>query len=436
MSASVQHRSAPSQVRKPRKGRPLCALVYRLKRIPSPAQWLAKKIVDTHLSQAEIARRSGVNPTQLNHWLSGQDRIPRHHLIHLAYAIGSPADQDYAPLLKDIEDYLASLHQDCAAFETALASLSGDHEQMSGVDVWTYLVELIDKLLLDFELTEPPIELARLARWYIYVCSGSLRALTAVVADRPTPHLVSPQAITLHLRYPANTVVGALLSPHLRAAVSPPLQASLDAFQALCREDLGKEITRLRKAEQPLELLCYQHALHLLGRYGTPLDVTRVVELTRAQSGSLDPLTRKIAFTGVILSTPNSDLGHRFADELLRDASLAQVNLAFEAYHYGDLWCDVSEMLTTPVPSYPNLLHHIARRLKARESYSALDPVTAVELLQVVTASTTLSCLPSRVQIEVCQTLAAFVQHFEGDTPLKRQLGRILPLLEPGQPST
>lgn len=427
MSASVQHRGEVGPQR---------ASLFRLSQIPSPANWLAQIIVTKQVTQAAIARLCGATPDRVNRWLHDKEKIPGGRLAFIACDVGSPADLDYAPLLQAVEECQESLHHDCAAFETALAGLPRN-EKASGDEVMAHLVTIIDNLL-SYELAESPPDLAKRALKYISACSGSLRALNAVFEDAFATPLVSPKAIPLHLRYPTNVVVGSLLSPHFRDAVkSQPLQGALTAFQELCLKDLREEIKCIRRTKRahPLDLLCYQHALHLLGRYGTLDDGAWVFELTQAKSGDLDPLTRKLAFTGVILSTPRSDLGDRFAAELLGDERLAQVNLNFEAYHYGDLSCDVSEMLTTPVAFFPNLLRHIARRLESRESYSAMDPVTAVTLLQVVNTSSTLCYLPQRVRIEVCRTLAAFVQHFEGDTLLKRQLGRILPLLEHPQPS-
>lgn len=393
--------------------------------VPSPAEWLSDTIAQCGIAQARVARLLGVQPAQVSHWLHGKEAIPPYHLSAFAHIV-VPIAVNYVRQICSLDEVVKHLGDRCEAFEISVGDASGTKPDGPGKATFSELVRLIGELV-DADVYASASERAERAIQYVHDCVFSLRALLASYSEGfcGVP-LVAPDDLMVHLRHPVNVFVGFLLGTRLTNAAGGGLREGLGALREGCLNHLRARYRQGQRSTAPLEVLRHQHELHLLARYGERSDVSRIAAEVIGRIRVADPLTRKVAYTGVILSTGDGEIAERFAAELLRDAALANANRAFDAYHYGDVAGATQPQIWSP-DTFPNTIRHFVRRLRSRKNYAALDSVLAVALVQIIRMSSSLEDLPLQIRNDVAEVLTKFIQTFDGDETIRRELNGILP---------
>lgn len=180
-----------------------------------------------------------------------------------------------------------------------------------------------------------------------------------------TADLIHPENVRRHLRFPANVMMGELLTvAHGR------------------RDELGELDERLmmniRKSVRSVgpglpEAYCQQHAYHLLARYGTAEDRGFVKEVIAQPR---DIVTRRTAHYGAIFADNNPDAADRFIFELKHDRNLEQINLDFDFVHYGDK--ELGESPKRTGQTIANLVRHIQSHRGAGTAEVALSKLISI----------------------------------------------------------
>jgi hypothetical protein len=147
--------------------------------------------------------------------------------------------------------------------------------------------------------------------------------------------------------------------------------------------------------------LIRHHAIHMLARYGDEADRAIVQDMILQGLNSDDRLSRKLAFSGLIMSQEaDPDNADKFLYELARDPELAAVDLAFDATHYGDLALGADGQLR-PLDSFaPMLIQNVAKHYARPKIYGRLADIDAFRALSVLNF-----CQASEVPQEVEATL-------------------------------
>lgn len=392
----------------------------------TPSAWLRKKLEDRPVPQAQLARQIRVSPSQLNRWIMDEERVPLDRLIDLACEL-SPEDITRVHRIKGLEELLEQLRAVCMKLARALAesgsiagSSSGDRGDLSYRHLVRFIEQLVDAQIVSGD-DERDACTFRFTSDAIFV----VRAFTEAVR-KGSRQFVTPETLRRHLLYPVDVITGALLgrAPANQGADPGAFAGMRDWFIADLRNGVA---TRDRDRRGPL---CFLHDMHLLCRYGESRDAMLVYELVIKGRYRDNQLACSVAYTGNVLSSGSEDRGELFARELLRHPSLARASLRFDAYHYGDLHCTPDELAMAPIPALSNTAVHLARQLSS-SYYTALAPVTAVKLMQVVSTPAVLEQITPRVRAHLVRVFRGFVTTFEASGDLERQLkDNVLPHLD------
>ena len=127
-----------------------------------------------------------------------------------------------------------------------------------------------------------------------------------------------------------------------------------------------------------------QFSIHVLARHGTELDRESVVEMAITTPTIIDPLFRRISFTGVILGGADADTREKFLRTLQRDSDLEATNLFFNAFHYGDATFTADGFLPPTPKSFQHAVAHILRHLENPDQYGSILDVEAWTLLSIL----------------------------------------------------
>jgi len=355
--------------------------------IPTPGEWLARLVASADMSHAALARKIGRSRAEVTRWTSGREQIPRMHLAEIADQFGPSGALDYVMRLKDCEDAEDLL----VRWSSRLAKRLGTNRPDIGDTLLASVHALATPNLAKPAAAQERFRLLTTARFAVTQWS--------LFAENNNTDLFAPESIGRHLRYPVNHFMGILLldSPGTSA---PSLQITRVLGLANLRE--------LVKSSPVAEMvpLIRHHAIHMLARYGDEADRGTVQEMTLQGLNSHDRLSRKLAFSGLIMSQQaDSDNADKFLFELARDSELAAVDLAFDATHYGDLALNAEGQLR-PLDSFaPMLIQNIAKHYARPQVYERLADIDAFRALSVLEFSQ-----PSEIPQEVETALVKCVE--------------------------
>jgi hypothetical protein len=283
-----------------------------LTKTPTPGDWLGGRLAKLGKSQRSLAFDIGYDPSQLNKWISGKERIPDKALMQAGACLGE-GDFEVARGILAINTLVEALPNDARkatqssaevglAVAKALALKAEDTAAQLSSDESDRLIYVQSHLSTAFEVLVMTSQ-----------CNAS-------VAD-----LIREDNVRKHLCFPFNVMMGELmtLARHQEAAlgdVDSQLMSSI-------RKSAKKAGSRLTEA------YCQQHAYHLLGRYGARQDREFMNEVVATRR---DVITRRTAHYGAIFAAQNPLAAEGFIYELRHDSQLEQINLDFDFVHYGD----------------------------------------------------------------------------------------------------
>jgi hypothetical protein len=317
----------------------------RLKTVQTLSEWL----VSTGQGASQIAHITRQSPSQVNRWLAGTEPVPEKHLWVLIQHVGDSWAYDDVLGLKHCEN--ATRHIWVAS--QALAELLGVNASHL---IQTVLDKAEELACLDAQLESRP--LLQILPWYLNIGRWVLDLMRDVYLHGFAGKLgqvVSGYTVADHLRYPANRFLGLVLAVGLDVPVSGLEDggAQFKTFRYLALNNLRVAMTNACRT--PASKLARDHATHLLARHGDDTHKDGVLELVLHRSNPSDPLQVRLGFMGLMACSHDPEIRSRYRHQLDRSEVLAQIDLVFEAVHYGD--ANVSSSGNLP---YDNRRYHRA----------------------------------------------------------------------------
>lgn len=342
---------------------------FQLRSVPSPGTWLDCALNKRGMSQNKLARLLGLDPPQISRWSNGREKIPRHHLFEAALQLGSHADLALVRAIKDCEDSHAILIEAANEF--------GESIGISPVGVVQVTMEKIDVLVKQEGISRCQA-IAVIAQRYLTDAARALRICSRARFES----LVSPMNINRHLQYPMNIFVGTILLMSQNGVIPAHDRAELEGFAedlliALRSTVTDGGVTDIR------EVLARQHAIHLLARFGTKTDRGLIKDVVMKGTKSVDPLTKRLGFTGLILSENNPNIIDKFVWELLHDGPLMTSSLRFDAMHYGDELVDPAGFYSADATQFGNTLGQIVRHIVNPDHYRSILAIEVAKLGEI-----------------------------------------------------
>jgi transcriptional regulator with XRE-family HTH domain len=283
-----------------------------LARTPTPRDWLGRRLAELGKSQRSLALEIGYDPSQVNKWLSGKERIPDKALLQAGACLGGGNFEAARSIL---------------AINTLVEALPNDARKATQSDTQAGLV-VAQALARKAEDTAGQLssdEQDRMGYLQNHLSTAIDILVMTSQCNSERADLIREDNVRKHLCFPFNVMMGELMRV-ARVGNSSLGEVDLQLMKSI-RKTAKRAGTRLAEA------YCQQHAYHLLGRYGARADQEFMNELIANRD---DAVTRRTAHYGAIFAAQSALAAERFIFELRRDAELKQSNLDFDFVHYGD----------------------------------------------------------------------------------------------------
>lgn len=288
--------------------------------VPTPNQWLDKKLRELQLSRAGVARLIGRSREEVQRWVNGREQIPRHHLAEVAAQLGTSSDLEYVLKLKECEDIIDTLKRRIRD----LARIGRCEPKKLESAIFDLLHRKTDEAR--------SANLSEHASVYLYNAIHAafvMRLWCDSARNNDFAEVLNSQNVHFHLRYPSNNFFGLVLD------LEGEQFGQLSAFREASLVHL-RSLAKSKPTGGPYELSRH-HAIHMLARHGSAEDQAVVSELIRDAASSHGPLCRRLGYSGLILRSGTEGLVDEYIYLLQSDDHLAIVDLIFEAVHYGDI---------------------------------------------------------------------------------------------------
>jgi hypothetical protein len=283
-----------------------------LAKTPTPRDWLGRRLADLGKSQRSLALEIGYDPSQVNKWLSGKERIPDKALLQAGACLGG-ANFEAARSILAINTFVEALPNDARK------------ATQSSAEAGFVVAQALARKAEDTAGQLSSDEQDRLSCLQVHLSTAVDIFVMTAQCNSEVADLIREDNVRKHLCFPFNVMVGELMRV-ARAENSSLGEVDFQLMKSI-RKSAKKAGTRLAEA------YCQQHAYHLLGRYGARPDQEFMNELIASRH---DAITRRTAHYGAIFAAQSALAAERFIYELRRDAELKQSNLDFDFVHYGD----------------------------------------------------------------------------------------------------
>lgn len=389
----------------------------------NPQRLLRRRLQTLAPTQVELARRLGVDPTQLNRWLNGTEKIPLNHLTQLDLLAANSCEPAASDLtgIGFVDSFLISqvLGSDDRRSNNArtLLAIICQLEEEAALPKQAVSKPYLDALNDLVHRDLPGSHAATLVRSHV----ASAVMMSRIVLDgfRTSGTLIEERLLEVHLRYPSNILLGTLM-------------------QALANTQVGSwMLNTLRTGAQasttePRDALLRAHCRHLLSRYGSADDRAHMLNLSVQRGIKVDALTRKLSFSGRILAGGDEEVAAEFVHDLLKDEELLDAHVRFDLFHYGDLRCSAADILRAPVAGARSTAIQSCRHLSGQRGYSALAGPTVLKLSHLA------KCLPApfrftepqRQSLREDASLVSKLEGLQGQAPKRNWVLQFLELVE------
>lgn len=289
--------------------------------IQHPRDWLKETLKANDYPQNKLARALDMDPTQLSHMLSGKNAMPRLVLDNACRILG----------LSDRDTRILRAKHD-------VHSLYGDLDRQTKRAAEKYKTEQIDDLLLTIQnlLTDVAVSLykqsafldeeLRLSRLHGFLTDAAFLSKLLIQAYLGEPQLLLHAGnTTFHLRQPLSSYVGAIIK-----AASHGNNEQL----AELRDEIVRSFRDLAEGsydESSEVAYAQQHAVHILGRYGSEQDQEFIEHYLKSD----DILAKRMAYFGMSLGG-NHEADEKLFELITSDPYFLQAVISFDAAHYGD----------------------------------------------------------------------------------------------------
>jgi transcriptional regulator with XRE-family HTH domain len=341
------------------------------KMFPNPNQWLANLVKQRKISRRRLAELIGKTPTEVQRWISNREQIPRVHLAEIAMQL-SPTDFDYVLRLKDCEDFADQLHR-------RIRQLT-DHTEI-GEQIEIAKLHHLKALVSQEAYQESDVCVHTLAK-YLTDAVFAVRLVHQMIEVSYLEPLLSPTNVT-RFQYPVNHFVGLLLDLGTMVSAENNESRWLVDLREGGLTNLRSIVKSNNGQDQALEAV-RQFSVHVLARHGTPSDRGYIKERIGGKNALVDPLMRRVGFTGLILGGGDPNTIERFLFELQHDNHLATVNLLFDAFHYGDISFDARGVFPRDVKKFSQTIPQILRHIEQPEQYRNILDIECLKIVHLL----------------------------------------------------
>ena len=303
-------------------------------RLPTFHAWLRDAIRTSTVSQNVIADRLGLDRSRLSRMLNDKEAIPDylpdllHHTLFL-----TPDQVRFGKRLYQADFRARRLLENCHKIRPDALPIAS-----------TFLAHRLIKISEDLSFCNLGLPLlSRLNMLIRHLSESSVVVNWIRQFFAHEESLLSPANAPLHILYPFNKLVGALLQPpsgaHLQDDFSHFHSALLSDFRAA--------------ASSNVDGLATQHAIHMLARYGSADDQEFVCHHIR----STNLHAMRMAMFGMLCSEAAPEYEDRIICLMDSDSNFANAVLHFDAVHYGDARLHAGSLPAT-IQSMHNTIAH------------------------------------------------------------------------------
>lgn len=295
--------------------------MYFIDEIQHPREWLGETLELRKYPNAKLARELGISPSQLGHILSGKNPMPMLVLDGACKILG----------LSDKETRILRAKIDVHTMFNELEKQTDRHAKK-------YREEKIDGLLLRIQelLTDVAITLYKqsaflgeerqLSRLRGFLSDAALFTKLLVNSYIYDPKiLLRPDNAHFHLRQPLSSYVGAII----KAANEGSHEQLIDLRDKMVGS--FRDLAEGAYDESSEKAYAQQHAVHILGRYGTDQDQEFIEHYLKSE----DILAQRMAYFGMSLGG-NDAADEKLFELITTDPHFLQAVISFDATHYGD----------------------------------------------------------------------------------------------------
>jgi hypothetical protein len=360
-----------------------------ISKIPTPNEWVEGKLREQKMSNAALARIIGHDRTQVQRWINGREQIPRHHLAEIAIQLGSYTDLEYALKLKECEDSTDTLKRRIREL-ARVGRFDATHAERA---VFTLLEQRTDAEEHDDKNIYTSALMYNMAH-----AAFIFRLWQEAAASRDFSGIITSTNLKLHLQYPANHFLGLVLNLERDHGLMPE-------FREQCLRQI-RDLVRSEADDNPLRVSHRHHAIHVLGRFGTPDDREQVSGLLVESAASAEPVSIRLGYAGLTLQAGNEELVEKYLWLLQRNETLAAVDITFDAVHYGDSGLSRGFELPTSLRRTTRTVSNILRRLLQPEQYASIRELDTFRLREILRRCTPDSIPDVSLEPKIRATLA------------------------------
>lgn len=210
-------------------------------------------------------------------------------------------------------------------------------------------------------------------------------------------------------------------------ALSLPMRDRMADARNQCLASLRRVATE-QAEEDPTQISYRHHAMHIMARYGTAEDQAVVAALLQDSLRSSDPVAVRLGYSGLTLHPGYHELTERYIWLLERDATLADVDVAFDAVHYGD--CRLTQDLTLPrrMPGVTSSVTNLVRRLSQPGDYRSIRELDTFRLCMLLELAPSISDRPP-ASMNMARRALEYIQTAERNRFTSRAEGLISSLM-------
>jgi hypothetical protein len=320
-------------------------------------KWLGRRLYEKEISKRQLSRLIGRSESQVNHWLSGKERIPLGLFIQAIDAI--------IPEESEAAEKLLIAHERAKLVQREAAMIVSDDTPASIIATVKVIVRRAEESAALSEAGDAATQYRTLSD----NLSAGLNVLNMVKGCKDEEvAFIHENNIQLHLRFPHNVMTSDLIQ---FAAQNP---RCLDE----AREKVLRSMRETVKSKNSAKFSDHvrQHAYHMLARCGDPSSRDLVLEITKS---CRDLATRRTAHYARIVDNPNPQAAEEFMFELENSVDLATVTLEFDLIHYGDKILGDQ----TSLKSVENMIVHNLRHIRTHHR-AATTQVAFWKLLNIL----------------------------------------------------
>lgn len=284
-------------------------------------------VEDKHISQTLIAETMGIDKSQLWNWMNGKQPVPKLHLTRLAELLAGATGGILVSSKQSAHDMAENLVQHAARL---FDKEGGTFGKMIALE----MCREAERLAYDVDGSDDGMA-DRVQKLHQFLAAAANVLFWAYRAYSDEVCIITPENISLHVRFPHNYFVGVIIDAGFsddkrRLPWSADDKERAREVSAIVKKQINIMANPLKYSSRAKPSLCTEHAVHISLRH----DPSNSNHVLKSFLDSKDMGTRRMAYCG--LGATGSETTERFIHELKTDPHFRNLAWNFDAVHYGD----------------------------------------------------------------------------------------------------